>query len=233
MLTFLINRARRHWHVLSTVLFGVLISTAFLASGPIIVNTVIDFALTHKLRSSLNENGIIYLTTYNNFGEQEHNQINNKSLELLTTNLGELVEENVEIPLRLVKTPRDERNVRVSEVLKLVSLDHRAKHRTYELSGGKQQRVAISRALVNRSSIVLADEPTGQLDSNTGATIIRLLHEIAEQFGVTVIVASHDPNMVPFADKIIELKDGQIINLIDQNEISHNGEINNQYENQG
>jgi putative ABC transport system ATP-binding protein len=138
------------------------------------------------------------------------------------------VEENVEIPLRLVKTPCEERKARVNEVLKLVSLEHRAKHRTYELSGGEQQRVAISRALVNRPSILLADEPTGQLDSNTGATIIRLLHEIADQFGVTVIVASHDPNMIPFADTIIELKDGQIINRLDQNEMSHTGEFNYQ-----
>ena len=136
------------------------------------------------------------------------------------------VEENVEIPLRLVKTPREERNARVAEVLKLVSLDHRAKHRTYELSGGEQQRVAISRALVNRPSLLLADEPTGQLDSNTGATIIRLLHEIADQFGVTVIVASHDPNVVQYADTIIELKDGQIINLIDQTDVSHADDVN-------
>lgn len=123
------------------------------------------------------------------------------------------VEENVEVPLRLVNTPRRERQERVAEVLELVALDHRAKHRTYELSGGEQQRVAISRALVNRPSILLADEPTGQLDSNTGATIIRLLHEVADQFGVTVIVASHDPNVIQFADMIIELQDGQIINF--------------------
>ena len=126
------------------------------------------------------------------------------------------VEENVEIPLRLVHTPRKERIERVAEVLKLVALDHRARHRTYELSGGEQQRVAISRALVNRPSILLADEPTGQLDSNTGVAIIRLLHEIANRFGVTVIVASHDPNIVPFADKIIELKDGRIIKQQEQ-----------------
>lgn len=121
------------------------------------------------------------------------------------------VEENVEVPLRLVKTPRKERKERVAEVLSLVALDHRAKHRTYELSGGEQQRVAISRALVNRPSILLADEPTGQLDSNTGATIIRLLREIVDQFGVTVIVASHDPNMVQYSDKIIELQDGKLV----------------------
>jgi peptide/nickel transport system ATP-binding protein len=135
------------------------------------------------------------------------------------------VEENVEIPLRLVKTPRKERKIRVEEVLKLVSLNHRAKHRTYELSGGEQQRVAISRALVNRPAILLADEPTGQLDSNTGTTIIRLLHEIADQFGVTVLVASHDPNMIQYADKIIELKDGQIIKIHDQSSLNHTGEI--------
>jgi putative ABC transport system ATP-binding protein len=123
------------------------------------------------------------------------------------------VEENVEIPLRLVNTPRKERQERVAEALSLVSLDHRANHRTFELSGGEQQRVAISRALVNRPSILLADEPTGQLDSSTGATSIGLLHEIAERFGVTVIVASHDPNIIQFADTIIEFEDGKLVNI--------------------
>lgn len=126
------------------------------------------------------------------------------------------VEENVEIPLRLLHTPGKARQERVMEVLSLVALDHRARHRTYELSGGEQQRVAIARALVNRPSILLADEPTGQLDSNTGETIIRLLHEISEQFGVTVVVASHDPNIADYADIIVELKDGQIVKLRDQ-----------------
>jgi putative ABC transport system ATP-binding protein len=123
------------------------------------------------------------------------------------------VEENVEIPLRLVNTPRKERQERIAEALSRVSLDHRAEHRTYELSGGEQQRVAISRALVNRPSILLADEPTGQLDSSTGATSIGLLHEIAERFGVTVIVASHDPNIIQFADTIIEFEDGKLVNI--------------------
>lgn len=121
------------------------------------------------------------------------------------------VEENVEIPLRLLRTPRKTRQERVLEVLELVALDHRSRHRTYELSGGEQQRVAIARALVNRPSLLLADEPTGQLDSNTGETIIRLLHEISKQFGVTVIVASHDANIAEFADSIVELKDGKIV----------------------
>ena len=97
-------------------------------------------------------------------------------------------------------------------------MDHRAKHLTYELSGGEQQRVAISRALVNRPSILLADEPTGQLDSSSDATIIGLLHEIAELFGVTVIVASHDSNMLPFADIIIEFEDGKLVNIQEKKE---------------
>ena len=108
MISFLINRSRRHWQVLSTLVLGVLISTAFLACGPLIVNTVMNFALPHKIRSSQEENGSVFLSTY----------------------------------------------------------------------------------------------------SNTGASIIRLLRDIADQFGVTVIVASHDPNMIQFADTIIELQDG-------------------------
>lgn len=148
-----------------------------------------------------------------NLSESEIIQYRRKRISFIFQTFGLLpyltVEENVEIPLRLLHTPRKERQIRVKEVLDLVSLDHRAKHRTYELSGGEQQRVAISRALVNRPSLLLADEPTGQLDSNTGATIIRLLHEIAERFGVTVIVASHDPNVIQYADMIIELKDGK------------------------
>lgn len=152
-----------------------------------------------------------------NMSEQEKIQYRRSQISFIFQTFGLLpyltVEENVEVPLRLVNTPRVERQQRVAEVLELVALDHRAKHRTYELSGGEQQRVAISRALVNRPSILLADEPTGQLDSNTGATITRLLHEITEQFGVTVVVASHDPNVIQYADAIIELKDGQLVKI--------------------
>jgi peptide/nickel transport system ATP-binding protein len=152
-----------------------------------------------------------------NMSEQEKIKYRRSQISFIFQTFGLLpyltVEENVEVPLRLVNTPRVERQQRVAEVLELVALDHRAKHRTYELSGGEQQRVAISRALVNRPSILLADEPTGQLDSNTGATIIRLLHEITEQFGVTVVVASHDPNVIQYADAIVELKDGQLVKI--------------------
>jgi peptide/nickel transport system ATP-binding protein len=126
------------------------------------------------------------------------------------------VEENVQVPLRLLCTPRQERRVLVDEVLDLVGLADRAGHRTYELSGGEQQRVAIARALVKRPTLILADEPTGQLDSLTGASIIALLKEIVTQTGVTVVIASHDPNIHEAADWIFELRDGQLVGNVDQ-----------------
>ena len=119
--------------------------------------------------------------------------------------------ENVEIPLRMVRTPRKERKERVAEALHLVGLSERAAHRTYELSGGEQQRIAIARALVNRPALLLADEPTGQLDTSTGANIIALLRRIVEDTGVTVVIASHDPNVHAAADLLFELQDGRLI----------------------
>jgi len=98
----------------------------------------------------------------------------------------------------------------------MVGLSGRASHRTYELSGGEQQRVAIARALVKRPTLILADEPTGQLDTLTGASIIALLKTIATQTGVTVVVASHDPNVHEAADWILELKDGRLVGTVDQ-----------------
>jgi ABC-type lipoprotein export system ATPase subunit len=121
------------------------------------------------------------------------------------------VRENVQIPLRFLYTPPQERRVWVDQVLELVGLTDRAEHRTYELSGGEQQRVAIARALVKRPTLILADEPTGQLDTLTGASIITLLREIATQAGVTVVVASHDPNVHEAADLILELRDGRLV----------------------
>jgi peptide/nickel transport system ATP-binding protein len=126
------------------------------------------------------------------------------------------VEENVQIPLRLLGTSRQERRVRVNEALEAVSLANRAKHRTYELSGGEQQRVAIARALVKGPGLVLADEPTGQLDSLTGASIITLLKEITTEVGVTVVVASHDPNVHEAANWIFELRDGRLVDIVYQ-----------------
>jgi ABC-type lipoprotein export system ATPase subunit len=121
------------------------------------------------------------------------------------------VEENIQVPLRLLNTAVRKRRALVDQVLNLVGLAERAQHRSYELSGGEQQRVAIARALVKGPSLILADEPTGQLDSRTGAGIIALLKEISIQTGATVIVASHDPKVHEAADQVFELKDGSLV----------------------
>jgi putative ABC transport system ATP-binding protein len=126
------------------------------------------------------------------------------------------VEENVQISLRLLRTPRQERRALVDDALEMVGLTDRARHRTYELSGGEQQRVAIARALVKHPTLILADEPTGQLDSLTGASIIALLKQIVIQTGVTVVIASHDPTVHEAADLIFELKDGRLVGTVDQ-----------------
>jgi peptide/nickel transport system ATP-binding protein len=128
------------------------------------------------------------------------------------------VEENVQVPLRLLRTSPQERRVLVDEALEMVGLSNRASHRTYELSGGEQQRVAIARALVKRPALILADEPTGQLDTLTGASIITLLKEIASQTRVTVVVASHDPNVQEAADRIYVLQDGRLVQEIERKE---------------
>ena len=119
--------------------------------------------------------------------------------------------ENVEVPLRLVSTEPRERDRRVAELLGLVGLGDRARHRPHELSGGEQQRVAVARALANRPSLLLADEPTGQLDSHTGRAVMVLLQHVIKSEGVTAIVATHDPALIDLADRVIELGDGQVV----------------------
>ena len=118
--------------------------------------------------------------------------------------------ENVEIPLRLVNSPAGDRTERVRELLDVVGLGGRAGHRPSELSGGEQQRVAIARALANRPRILLADEPTGQLDSETGHVIMLLIRRVVRSEGVTAIVATHDPAMLDVADRVVELHDGRL-----------------------
>ncbi len=119
--------------------------------------------------------------------------------------------ENVEIPLRLAGTPAAIRQARVQEMLDLVGLGGRAGHRPGELSGGEQQRVAIARALANRPRILLADEPTGQLDSETGHVIMQLIRRVVRAERVTAIVATHDPAMLDVADRVVELRDGRLL----------------------
>jgi putative ABC transport system ATP-binding protein len=118
--------------------------------------------------------------------------------------------ENVEVPLRLVRTEPAERDARVAELLDLVGLGARVRHRPPELSGGEQQRVAIARSLANRPKVLFADEPTGQLDSETGHTIMRLLRSVVDRERIAAVVATHDPIMLDVADRIVELRDGVI-----------------------
>ncbi len=119
--------------------------------------------------------------------------------------------ENVEVPLRLANVDVNDREERVRVLLELVGLGERARHRPHELSGGEQQRVAIARALANSPRLLIADEPTGQLDSGTGRTIMTLIRALVKSEGVTAIVATHDPLLIDLADRIIELRDGEII----------------------
>jgi putative ABC transport system ATP-binding protein len=119
--------------------------------------------------------------------------------------------ENVEVPLRLVRAEPRERDRRVRELLELVGLAGRANHRPHELSGGEQQRVAIARALANHPDLLLADEPTGQLDSRTGRSIMEVLQHLVRSEAVTAIVATHDTSLIDLADRVIELSDGRVV----------------------
>lgn len=119
--------------------------------------------------------------------------------------------ENVEIPLRLSRVSVAEREERVRILLELVGLSERASHRPHELSGGEQQRVALARALANGPQLLLADEPTGQLDSRTGRSIMNLILALVRSEGVTAIVATHDPALIDIADRVVDILDGRII----------------------
>jgi putative ABC transport system ATP-binding protein len=118
--------------------------------------------------------------------------------------------ENVEVPLRLTETPVAERRRRVTDLLELVGLGGRAKHRPAELSGGEQQRVAIARALAADPQILIADEPTGQLDSKTGASIMALIRRLVRDTGLAAVVATHDQGLIEAAHHRIELRDGAV-----------------------
>lgn len=118
--------------------------------------------------------------------------------------------ENVALPMLFAGIPADEADDRAARLLDLVGLENRYHHRPSELSGGQQQRVAIARALANQPAILLADEPTGNLDLKTGQEIIHLLRKLNEEQGVTIISATHDLKMVDVSDRIIHVRDGRV-----------------------
>jgi putative ABC transport system ATP-binding protein len=125
------------------------------------------------------------------------------------------LEENVELPLRLAEVERNDRAARVQEALEHVQLTKRMGHRPSELSGGEQQRTAIARALVNRPKILLADEPTGNLDSATGEAILNLLREIQSNLGMTIVMVTHErPLAESFADRLATMGDGKLLSTV-------------------
>jgi len=113
--------------------------------------------------------------------------------------------ENVELPMIEAKTPKGERAARARELLERVGLGHRLKHRPHQLSGGEMQRVAIARALANRPDLVIADEPTGELDRKTGASILALIKEL-QAGGLTVVMATHDPHAAELGNRIVDME---------------------------
>jgi putative ABC transport system ATP-binding protein len=119
------------------------------------------------------------------------------------------VVENIEVPLYYQGRPEEESRARASELAARVGLEHRLNHKPFELSGGQQQRVAIARALVNDPLVILADEPTGNLDSSSGKEILKVFDDLHRQ-GKTIILVTHDENISRHAERAIRLRDGQI-----------------------
>jgi putative ABC transport system ATP-binding protein len=123
-------------------------------------------------------------------------------------------EENIALPLLIDGRKLKQYQSKIDELLELVGLTDRRKHKPDQLSGGEQQRVAIARAFVNDPDIVLADEPTGNLDSRAGEEIMKLLRRSCDELGQTIVVVTHDPKAASFADRIVFLKDGRIASEI-------------------
>jgi len=146
--------------------------------------------------------------------ERERMQLRRQTVAYIFQSFGLLpvlsAAENVGVPLRIAGVPAKEREERVAVMLSLVGLADHTRQRPGELSGGQQQRVAIARALASRPALLLADEPTGQLDAETGKQIMRLLRVVVRSEGVTALVATHDPALVDLADVVLQLQDGKI-----------------------
>jgi putative ABC transport system ATP-binding protein len=147
-------------------------------------------------------------------GDRERLRLRRKTVSYIFQSFGLLpvlsAAENVGIPLRITGVAPRVREERVSLMLSIVGLTDHARQRPGELSGGQQQRVAIARALATRPALLLADEPTGQLDQETGKQIMRLLRAVVRSEGVTALVATHDPALIDLADSVLHLADGKI-----------------------
>ncbi|MGH4123397.1 MAG: ABC transporter ATP-binding protein [Clostridium sp.] len=120
--------------------------------------------------------------------------------------------ENVDLALRIVGFDKNERKKRVAECLELVGLKKRMAHFPYELSGGEVQRVAIARAIAHRPKIIFADEPTAALDTNRGLQIVKIFKDMVQKEGISVVMTTHDPNMMEIANCVYTLQDGELVN---------------------
>lgn len=121
--------------------------------------------------------------------------------------------ENVEFGLRIARVPAKERKMKAVQALEIVGLKSRMHHRPFELSGGEQQRVAIARAIAHRPKLILADEPTAELDSRTGLKVIQLFKDLVRTARMTIVLTTHDPAVMELADVVYELEDGKIAHL--------------------
>lgn len=160
------------------------------------------------------DKGRVWLAGTDLYGVSDHERtrLRREKIGFIFQNFGLLplltAAENVSVPLRMRGMARTERSQRVEAALEWVGLQKRAHHRPYELSGGEQQRVAIARALVAHPQIILADEPTGQLDSQTGRLILNVMRHLVEEQGITMVIVTHDPQVVEAADVTCHLSDG-------------------------
>ena len=147
-------------------------------------------------------------------GEKDLTQVRRHTIGFIFQSFGLLpllsAFENVELPLRIAGVGAGERQTRTREVLEMVGLWERANHRPYELSGGEQQRVSIARAIVNKPPLVLADEPTGELDSNNARSIFGLFKDMVKEQGISVVSATHDSTLLSLADEVKEIRNGQL-----------------------
>lgn len=159
-----------------------------------------------------------------NLGMAERARIRNREVGFIFQSfnlIGDLtVYENVELPLTYRGMDSSERKQRVQEALEKVGMGHRVKHYPSQLSGGQQQRVAVARALAGKPSILLADEPTGNLDSKNGEAVMDLLRELHRE-GATICMVTHDPRFARYAERTIHLFDGRIVEESGANEIEH------------